>query len=122
MQKKGFKKILIIILAILVLIIVYAWYSSRPDKIQPQGAVVPVTGSAPAEDLAVSEKAQLPQAKEIIRILSLLNKIKLDTDFFNSKSFKSLDDFSVQLPSLEPGRNNPFAPLETGLPAQTSSE
>lgn len=115
MQKKGFRKILIIILVILVLIIVYAWYSSRPAKIQPRqgGAVVPAAGGlVPAEGLAAGEKAQLPQAKETIRILSLLNKIKLDTDFFNSKSFKSLDDFSVQLPSLESGRSNPFAPLE----------
>ncbi|MBI4692098.1 MAG: hypothetical protein HY773_01500 [Candidatus Terrybacteria bacterium] len=121
MQKKGFRKILIIILVILILIIVYVWYSSRPAKIQPRPDAAVVSVPLPTGQEA-GEKNQLPQAKEIIRILSLLNKVKLDVDFFNSKSFKSLNDFSVQLPSLTSGRSNPFAPLETGLPAQAGSE
>jgi len=121
MQKKGFKKILIIILVILIMVIIYIWYSSRPANIKPQGAVVPV--SLPTE-MGGEEKTQLPQAREIIRVLSLLNKIKLDTDFFNSKSFKSLDDFSVQLPFLESGRSNPFAPLSNPFVSleETNSE
>lgn len=117
------KKILLIILIILIFMIAYIWYSTGSKKDQSLKAIAPITAPAGKEDLTVVEdKSQSPQAKEIIRILSLLNRINLDADFFNNNAFKSLNDFSVQLPSLESGRNNPFATIETGKPLGIGSE
>jgi hypothetical protein len=44
--------------------------------------------------------------------LTSLEKIKIDTDFFNSKVFVSLKDNSVNIEKVNPGRLNPFAPIE----------
>ncbi|MCX6731487.1 MAG: hypothetical protein NTX55_00655 [Candidatus Parcubacteria bacterium] len=55
------------------------------------------------------QNEQLSQAKEILGVLSLLKTIHLNLDFFDNTVFKSLYDFSVQLPVSEKGKNNPFA-------------
>ncbi len=56
-----------------------------------------------------------PQANAAsTRILSLLNQIeslKIDTTFFKNPAYQSLVDFSVEIPELNVGRPNPFAPL-----------
>lgn len=68
------------------------WYSPQFDK----------------KEITAGEET----GNEILNILTLLKTTKIDTGFFQNTAFKSLADFSVQLPSPETGRVNPFAPLE----------
>jgi Tfp pilus assembly protein PilO len=56
------------------------------------------------------KKEQISQTQETLDVLSLLKTINLNLDFFDNVAFKSLYNFSVQLPSSEVGKNNPFAP------------
>lgn len=44
--------------------------------------------------------------------LTSLGNIKIDTNFFKDKAFTSLKDNSVTITKVEPGRINPFAPIE----------
>lgn len=43
--------------------------------------------------------------------LVTLKNIKIDTDFFNSKSFKVLKNNAVTIQPTKPGRPNPFEPI-----------
>ncbi len=48
------------------------------------------------------------------RVLSLLNEIKslqIDDSIFRSAVYKSLVDYSIQIPEQSVGRSNPFAPI-----------
>jgi len=49
------------------------------------------------------------EGDKIIKIISTLNTIKLDTDFFQDKSFLSLDDLFVHLVEGGMGKSNPFS-------------
>jgi hypothetical protein len=101
-------KILIIIAIILAILFIYVWYSS--GKKRPAEVVVPIQGQ-PVSSLGASGP-ETSTAKEIVKTLSLLKSVTIDSDFFNSASFKGLSDFSVQLIPEESGRDNPFAPLD----------
>jgi len=96
-------KILIIAIVILVLVALIIWYFSKPSENAGKN-VVPTVGNE------VTQNNQLSQAKDILDVLSLLKTINLNLDFFDNVAFKSLYDFSVQLPVSEVGKNNPFAP------------
>ena len=43
---------------------------------------------------------------------SLLNSLKIDSSFFKDSVYTSLQDYSIQVPSQDVGRANPFAPLD----------
>lgn len=48
------------------------------------------------------------------RVLNLLNQVqslKLDTTFFKDPGYNTLVDYSVEIPPVNVGRPNPFAPL-----------
>lgn len=49
------------------------------------------------------------EGDKIIKIISTLSSIKLNTDFFQEKTFLSLKDLSVRLVEGGMGRSNPFA-------------
>ena len=98
-------KILIIIAVIFGLIFIYVLYFSKSDKNEGKSVVLQ---SEPL--ISGVQNEQLSQAKDILSVLSLLKTINLNLDFFDNVSFKSLYDFSVQLPTSEVGKNNPFAP------------
>lgn len=98
-------KNLIIIAVILALILMFNLYSSSPNKNEGKSVV-----SVEETMLNSISQEQLSQAKDILDILSLLKTINLNLDFFNDPVFKSLYDFSVQLPVAEVGKSNPFAP------------
>lgn len=49
-----------------------------------------------------------------VKVLNLLNEIKslkIDNSFFKDNSYKTLRDYSVQIPVLPVGRPNPFSLL-----------
>jgi flagellar basal body-associated protein FliL len=98
-------KILITIAIILALVLVYVWYSSAPNENEGK-SVISIEGIMATS----TSQEQLSQAKDILNVLSLLKTISLNLDFFDNAAFKSLYDFSVQLPVSEVGKTNPFAP------------
>ena len=49
------------------------------------------------------------ESDEIVRILSMLNRVDLKTDFFEDQLFLSLEDLSVSPAEGEMGRSNPFS-------------
>ena len=49
------------------------------------------------------------EGDKIIKIISTLNTIKLNTGFFQEESFLSLKDLSVRLVEGGMGKSNPFA-------------
>lgn len=57
--------------------------------------------------------------------LSLLNQIqslRIDTELFKDPVYRSLQDYSVDIPSENVGRPNPFAPVPgVGLPNTTGA-
>jgi hypothetical protein len=107
MQKR--LKILITIAIILAAIFIYAWYSSG-NKQQSSEGVVPIQGQ-PISSFG-ADSTGTSAGKEIVKTLSLLKSVTIDSDFFNGASFKGLSDFSIQLTPVESGRDNPFAPLD----------
>ena len=54
------------------------------------------------------------------QVLSLLNQIKslkIDNSLFSDPSYNTLRDYSVAVPPLNVGRQNPFAPISGFSPA-----
>ncbi|KKT19143.1 MAG: hypothetical protein UW04_C0050G0008 [Parcubacteria group bacterium GW2011_GWB1_43_8] len=49
------------------------------------------------------------ESDEIVRMLSMLSKVDLKTDFFEDSLFLSLEDLSVSPAEGEMGRSNPFS-------------
>ncbi|MEK7130790.1 MAG: hypothetical protein AAB924_00260, partial [Patescibacteria group bacterium] len=49
------------------------------------------------------------EGDKIIKIISTLNTIKLNTSFFQEEAFLSLKDLSVHLVEGSMGKSNPFA-------------
>ncbi len=99
-QSSSKKTIIAVVIAVIVLALVYFYFSAgEPDTeisaLQTQAANVDGT-----------------------RVLSLLNQIKslhIDTKIFESSAYRSLVDYSVEIPETPVGRPNPFAPLP-GVP------
>lgn len=76
----------------------------------PKGADTGVSAVEGQSATGVSSGGELSvQSGEIVKILSVLNKVALKTDFFEDKLFLSLKDFSVSPVEGEMGRSNPFA-------------
>lgn len=97
-------KILIITAVALALVFLIVWYYPKAPAVEDIGkSLVSGNGSALQEE-------QLSQAKDILGVLSMLKTINLNLGLFNSAEFKNLEDFSVQLPVIEAGKDNPFAP------------
>lgn len=91
-----------IIIAIIALILLSAggfYYISRTDQ--------------DSEDLLVSESVENGVDRELLATLLELKSLKFDRALFESNVFKSLKDFSRQIPDEPAGRPNPFAPVGT---------
>lgn len=104
-QKNSKKTLIITIIAVVVLAIVYFYFSG--------GAVTPdATSTLQSQSATVAGT----------RVFSLLNQIKslhIDTTIFDRAEYKTLVDYSVDIPELPVGRPNPFAPIP-GVPASTA--
>ena len=95
------KKTIFLIAGVIFLAII-AIYSLK----SPQGASNGV--SAIGAQKAVSDESP-GESDEIVKILSMLNRVDLKTDFFEDQLFLSLEDLSVSLAEGEMGRSNPFS-------------
>jgi hypothetical protein len=56
---------------------------------------------------------------ETLQLLQVLRSIKLDATVFESKTFRSLEDFSVPLREEPKSRSNPFAPVGSSQQVRT---
>lgn len=79
------------------------------------------SGTNTSESLTLQELSSANQVAGA-QVLSLLNEISslnIDGSFFNSPSYKTLRDYSVEIPPLPVGRPNPFATVP-GLVTQSA--
>jgi hypothetical protein len=70
-------------------------------------------GTTSPESLTLQEVSLQNQAAGI-RVLNLLNEInslRIDNVFFNEQAYKTLRDYTVDIPALPVGRPNPFSPV-----------
>ena len=91
-----------IILATIVLIVISAggfYYISR-DKQDDS-------------DLLTSESVENGVDRELLATLLQLKSLKFNPGLLQSNTFKSLKDFSREIPDEPKGRPNPFAPIGT---------
>lgn len=67
-------------------------------------------GSSSSNSLLVSSSAGTIGSAEL-SLLNQLSSLKLDTKIFRDPVYLSLQDYSVQVPTQNVGRPNPFAPI-----------
>lgn len=108
MKNKKFTIFLLIILAFAAAVMVYTIKSS--SKNGAAKSLMPV-GVTDAENVKATNQVLPGQGEEILKLLSILKDVDIDADFFSNPLFKSLEDFSVQLPIADIGVSNPFAPF-----------
>lgn len=70
------------------------------------------SGSKPAESLTLDlgEDGQIVGAR-VFRLLNEIDSLSIDSSFFSDRSYKTLVDHSVVIPTLSVGRSNPFSPV-----------
>ena len=97
------KKTIFIIGAIIFLAVILI-YSLKSPRVASNGvSAVGVSGAGSSDNGESSGESD-----EIVRMLSMLSKVDLKTDFFEDQLFLSLEDLSVSPAEGEMGRNNPF--------------
>lgn len=94
------KKIIIPIIVIALLFLGYTMFLKKDDGL---GLVT--------SSLSSDKSAEEILGNDISRALSKVNSIKLETDIFESRAYRSLVDRSQEIPPEPLGRTNPFAPL-----------
>lgn len=90
------KNIIIIVVILLAVGVFFYWNGSKP--------------SADASLLQTSPT----DANIGANVLSLLNQIqslRIDTSLFKNPAFQSFQDYTVSIPPVNVGRQNPFAPI-----------
>lgn len=99
-------KILITAFVILGFILVYIFYPGKKDSASDKNVAV-----VPSDSTIFNMSAADSEIQEIINILRDLKSAEIDTGFFETKTFKTMIDNSVELAPEPAGRLNPFAPL-----------
>ena len=60
---------------------------------------------------SLSVNANNNEGAEVLSLLNQIKSIKIDATIFDSKVYKTLQDYSVVVPPQNVGRQNPFAPV-----------
>lgn len=99
MKKLNRQNIFIAATIIILIITGYIWYNyikSRPSEL------VSRTG----------EENIVPEARELLILLKTLEKVEIDTAFFEDRVYESLLDLTPDISTPpQKGRANPFAPI-----------
>ena len=98
------KKTIFIIGAIIFLAVILIYSLKSPQSASNGVSAVGVQGASSSDNGELSGESD-----EIVRILSMLNRVDLKTDFFEDQLFLSLEDLSVSPAEGEMGRSNPFS-------------
>ncbi len=107
-MSKKIKKLVIMFVIAGLIIVGYILYSGS-NSTETINQFVDTSSSVVPVDTETS--GELAQGAEIVKLISLLKGITFDASLFSNQEFRSLDDYSVQLPPVVSGRQNPFAPL-----------
>lgn len=115
---KTLKKFLIIFTIILFIGGVYL-YSSKSLS---SGSFVQVAYGSSLESsttgaVAPTSTGSVSSDTAFLASLMSLNKIKIDTSIFTNKAFMALQDNTVKIDAVAPGRVNPFSPINTSVVA-----
>lgn len=115
-MKKIYNKFLIISTIVLSVGGAYLYFSNSiiSDGLTPVAfgsSLVSTTGEQPSQ-LPVSEDDRISADISFLTTLVALKNIKIDTDFFNNKSFQLLKNNTVKIDPVQAGRENPFGPIE----------
>lgn len=96
-QKSSKMPYIIIAIVVIIALIGYFYWSGTQT---PVGTTL--------EQSADSSQAV---GSRVFRLLSEINSLRIDSTFFNEPAYRTLIDYSIEVPVLQIGRPNPFAPL-----------
>ena len=96
------KKTLLITGGVVVLLIIIVWMMIGGGSGSKTDTSLVAVASDPVE---------LIIGREMLAALDKMKSVKLDTSFFSNPVYKSLEDFTVQIPKQPIGRRDPFAPI-----------
>jgi hypothetical protein len=71
------------------------------------------SGNSTPESLTL-QQVNLTNQADGVRVLNLLNEIntlRIDSAFFSGQPYRTLRDYTVEIPTLPVGRPNPFSPV-----------
>lgn len=68
--------------------------------------------TTPAQEFSGSTDAKIATDTAFLATLTSLTKIRIDTSLFSNVAFQKLQDNTVVLEKPDPGRENPFAPID----------
>ena len=98
-QKTSKKPIIITVIVVIVAVIAYFYYE----------------GSKPTTDAALLQTqvdaADQEIGTQVLSLLAEINSLQIDKAFFQSPTYQSLVDHTVEIPVQNVGRDNPFAPI-----------
>lgn len=78
-------------------IIYFAFFAGAPD--------------ASDQSLLQSSPGGVAVGAQVLGLLNQIQSLRIDDSFFTGAAYNSLQDYSVAVPPLPVGRENPFAPI-----------
>lgn len=106
------KKILKAVVFIIIIAIIGVVGYSFLNKDNGQKAVNPLESSSGVMAVGDVDVEATSVSNQFLELLLNMQNIKLDQSIFQDESFRSLEDFSVDIvPRGNEGRINPFAPV-----------
>jgi len=121
---RKYNKFLIVSAITLIIGSVYIYFSNNLDvqavstPVSSNSAVSSQNGSVASSVIKTEDQIVVDTA--FISTLTSLTKIEIDTSIFSNPGFKALNDNTVNLEAVAPGRPNPFAPIQT-IPSTNNS-
>lgn len=113
-MKKHYNKFLIVSTLIIGMGFTYIHFSNNlSSEIIPVASGSTLANSAGIEPLetSVTQSEKISSDISFLTTLVTLKKIKIDTSIFQNNSFNKLENNSVKIEQVTPGRINPFAPI-----------
>lgn len=85
------------------------------------------TKGSPTDNESSLESSRSPESlatdaigSKALVLLNQVSSLKIDASIFNSQVYQSLVDYSVQIPTQNVGRPNPFSPFYTPVNVSSS--
>lgn len=102
-EKKSSLKSIIIFVVIAVLALgAYLYMTGTPDDSS-------ISSLSQAD--SVTSMAAQSEGSEVLVLLNQISSLRISTDIFENIVYKTLIDYTVEIPPQNVGRPNPFAPI-----------
>lgn len=116
-MRKIYNTFLIVFSICLLFLGVYIYFShsmsvQAASALTSDSSLTSNSDSNPAKDFSGSADAKIAADTAFLATLTSLTKIHIDTSIFSNEAFKKLQDNTVVLEKPDPGRTNPFAPID----------